>query len=257
VDDTGSQFIEKGLKDLDSVRKIEVFGSHFSLLLRKSNLSGLIIRYIIEKVTSLKFLLICLFIVSISNAGFCQKSGQRQVIQFTGVVFGSDSTNVVPGVHIYIPKNGRGTTTNPYGFFSMPVLEGDSVVFSAVGYHRTYYIIPEHDKESSLKIVVFLADDITFLEEVEIRPYPTESAFREALITMELPHQKEYANIYQWLNSEYMTSGYQYLPVSLNTNAQYLMNIQQQAYINRYSPPVNNFLNPFAWAQFINSLKKK
>ena len=204
----------------------------------------------------MRFLLNCIVIL-ISNIALCQQSERRQVVQFTGIVFGADSTNVVSGVHVYIPKNGRGTTTNPYGFFSMPVLEGDSVVFSAVGYNRVYYVIPEHDKESSLRVVISLQDDITFLEEVEVRPYPTESAFKEALITMELPHQKEYANIYQWLNSQYMRSGYQYLPASPNANAQYFVSMQRQAYINRYSPPVNNFLNPFAWAQFINSLRRK
>lgn len=204
----------------------------------------------------MKHLLICLFAFSSIALSFGQGDENRQVIQFTGVVFESDSSTVIPGVHIYIPKSGRGTTTNPYGFFSMPVLEGDSIVFSAVGYKRISYVVPAHDRESSLKVVVTLQDDITFLEEVEIRPYPTEAMFKEALITMELPHQKEYANIYSWLNSEYMTYGYTTLPASPNANARYLMNLQQQAYINRYTPPVNNFLNPFAWANFINSLKK-
>lgn len=191
-------------------------------------------------------------------AGWCQgQQDTKEVIQFTGVVFGSDSTTVIPGTHVYIPKAGRGTTTNPYGFFSLPVLEGDSVVFSAVGYKRVYYIIPEHKAESSLKVVVALEDDITFLEEVEIRPYPTESMFKEALITMELPYQKEYANIYQWLNSEYMARAYRDLPASPNANHQYFMNLQRQSYINKYSPPQNQLLNPFAWSQFINSLKRK
>jgi len=138
----------------------------------------------------------------------------------------------------------------------MPVLEGDSVIFSAVGYKRVYYIVPSHDKESSLRVIISLQEDIRFLEEVEIRPYPTESMFKEALITMELPHQKQYANIYQWLNSDIMTQGYFELPASPNANAQYLINQQQRAYINRYSPPTNQLLNPFAWSQFIRSLKK-
>ncbi len=182
---------------------------------------------------------------------------EQKVIQFTGVVFGADSSSVVPGTHVYIPKSGRGTTTNPYGFFSMPVLEGDSVVFSAVGYRRSYYIIPNHEEESSLRIIVALQDDIQFLEEVEIRPYPTESMFKEALITMELPNQREYANIYQWLNSQVMQEAYLDLPASPNANHQYFMQQQRQAYINRYSPPQNQFLNPFAWANFINSLRRK
>ena len=167
-----------------------------------------------------------------------------------------DSSSVVPGTHVYIPKSGRGTTTNPYGFFSMPVLEGDSIVFSAVGFKRSFYIIPEHKKESSLRIIVTLEEDISFLEEVEIRPYPTENMFKEALITMELPHQKEYANIYQWLNSSYMQEAYYNLPASPNANAQYLINQQQRSYTNRYAPRSIPILNPFAWNQFIRSLKR-
>lgn len=200
-------------------------------------------------------LILSLFVFSLGAVR--AQDSSKKVIQFTGVVFGADSTSVVPGTHVYIPKSGRGTTTNPYGFFSLPVLEGDSVLFSAVGYKRAYFIIPKHEKESSLRVIISLQDDITFLEEVEIRPYPTESMFKEALITMELPERKEYANIYQWLNSEVMTQAYQNLPASPNANHQYYMQQQRQAYINRYSPPQNQLLNPFAWANFINSLKRK
>ena len=185
-----------------------------------------------------------------------QTDGVKKVIQFTGVVFDSDSTNVLPGTHVYLPQSGRGTTTNPYGFFSIPVVEGDSIVFSSVGFQRIYYIIPKHEEESSLRIVVYLQDDITFLEEVEIRPYPSESIFKEALISMELP-DNEYKSVYQWLQSQYYREAYRNLPASPNANFQYYTSSRQQAYINRYSPPTNQFLNPFAWSQFINSLKRK
>lgn len=204
----------------------------------------------------MRYILILSFFVC-SLAKVVAQEPSKKVIQFTGVVFGSDSTSVVPGTHVYIPKSGRGTTTNPYGFFSLPVLEGDSVIFSAVGFKRAYFIVPKHDGESSLRVIISLQDDITFLEEVEIRPYPTESMFKEALISMELPDQKQYANIYQWLNSQVMTQAYQDLPASPNANHQYYMQQQRQAYINRYSPPQNQLLNPFAWANFINSLKGK
>ena len=204
----------------------------------------------------MRYILIFIFFVFALSETSAQDQSKK-VIQFTGVVFGADSTSVVPGTHVYIPKSGRGTTTNPYGFFSLPVLEGDSVIFSAVGFKRAYFIIPKHDKESSLRVIIALQDDIKFLEEVEIRPYPTESMFKEALITMELPDQKEYANIYQWLNAQYMSEAYLDIPASPNANHQYYMQMQRQAYINRYSPPQNQLLNPFAWANFINSLKRK
>lgn len=198
----------------------------------------------------------CLLISSLSNV-IAQEIKSKKIIQFTGVVLNSDSVSVIPGTHIYLPISGRGTTTNPYGFFSIPVREGDSLVFSAVGYKRAFFKVPKHEGESSLKVIITLKEDITFLEEVEVRPYPTEAMFKEALITMELPYQKEYANIYQWLNSEIMQEAYLSLPATPNANHQYMMRQQQQAYINRYSPPQNQLLNPFAWSQFIKSLKKK
>lgn len=203
----------------------------------------------------LRILFIFLFVFSFTAA--VSQDDKQPVIQLTGVLFGSDSTTVIPGTHIYIPKSGRGTTSNPYGFFSLPVLEGDSVIFSAVGYKRAYFIVPKHDQSSSLRIIIALQDDITFLEEVEIRPYPTEHLFKEAIISMELPHQREYANIYQWLNSQVMAEAYQNLPASPNANHQYFMDQQRKSYVNRYSPPQNQLLNPFAWRNFINSLKRK
>lgn len=196
------------------------------------------------------------FLLIFAGLGLAQDQ-ERQIIQFTGVVFGQDSTTSVPGVHIYIPKSGRGTTTNPYGFYSLPVMEGDSIVFSAVGYKRSFYIIPEHREASSLKLIVTLEDDVQFLEEVEVRPYPTEAMFKEALITMELPYEKEYANIYQWMNSEIMRQGYYDLPASPTANHQYFTQQHFQSYINKFSPPSNQLLNPFAWSQFIKSLKRK
>ena len=186
-----------------------------------------------------------------------QQKQEPSVIQFAGLILGEDSTTVISGVHVYVPKKGRGTTTNAYGFFSLPVLEGDSIVFSVVGYKRAYFIVPEHDKESSLRVIVSLEEDIKFLEEVDIRPYPSEAIFKEALISMEVPYRKEYSNIYQWLNSDALEKGYAYLSASPGANHRYFTQLQQQAYTNKFSPRANPLLNPFAWYQFINSIIKK
>lgn len=198
------------------------------------------------------FLIILLF----SQNLFSQEQ-DRKVIQFAGVVFGKDSANIVAGAHIYIPKSGRGTTTNPYGFFSFPVLEGDSVIISAVGYKKNFYIIPEHKKESSLTVVITLQEDITFLEEVEILPFPTEASFKQAVVKMKLPEPKEYANIYQWMNQEYMQTAYTQLSASQMQNYNYFLQQNRMAYSNQFQMQQSNFLNPFAWIRFIKDLKRK
>jgi len=181
---------------------------------------------------------------------------KRNIIQFTGVVFAPDSNSVIPGVHVYVPTAGRGTTTNPYGFFSLPVLEGDSLVFSAVGFKRQYYIVPEHKESTSLKVLITMQEDVTLLSEVEVFPYPTEAMFKEAILSLETPYQKQYNNLNAWLSSDYMSSAYADLPASPNANHQYYMQMQMQAIQNKYQTPQNNLLNPWAWSKFINSLKK-
>lgn len=183
------------------------------------------------------------------------QDGDKKIIQFTGVVFAPDSSSVIPGVHVFLPKSGRGTTTNPYGFFSMPVMAGDSIIFSAVGFKRQYYIVPPHDKDYSLKILITMEEDVTFLSEVEVFPYPTEAMFKEAVLALEMPNQRQLNNMNAWLSQDYMNEAYLNVPASANQNHQYFMQMQMQAIRNRYQAPSSNLLNPFAWAKFINSLK--
>lgn len=179
------------------------------------------------------------------------------VVQLTGVVFGVDSTEVIPGVHVYTPKGGRGTTTNPYGFFSLAVLEGDSIVFSSVGYKRISYIVPEHREDNSIRLLVTLEEDVTYLDELEVFPYPSEAVFKAAVLAVELPDQRDYDNLQRLLNSDAMREAYWELPASANMNHRFFMQQQQAAITNRFQPVANPLLNPFAWRDFIRSLKKK
>lgn len=192
-----------------------------------------------------------------AQSGASEKKQPLHVIQFTGVVFTPDSMSVIPGVHIYTPISGRGTTSNPYGYFTMPVLEGDSIVFSAVGFKKMSYIIPHHEGDRSLKVIITLQEDITFLNEVEVNPYPTEAMFKEAVLALESPFQQQYDNMNAWLTAEYMRTAYADLPYSANANHLYNQQMQHQQLQNHYQMPSNNLLNPFAWAKFIKSLKEK
>lgn len=200
----------------------------------------------------IKYLILTFFLLVMLTS---QAQEDKRVIQLTGVVFAPDSSSVVPGVHVYVPAVGRGTTTNPYGFFSMPVLEGDSVVFSAIGFERQHFVIPKHDKDQSLKLLITLKEDITFLKEVEVFPYPTEAMFKEAVLSLEFPNQQGYDNMNAWLSQQYMRSAHGNLPNSANASHQYYMQMQMQSTQNRYQMPSNNLMNPFAWAKFIKSLK--
>ena len=144
-----------------------------------------------------------------------------------------------------------------YGFFSLPVLEGDSLVFSSVGYKRSSYIVPEHREDNSIRVIVTLEEDITYLDELEVFPYPSEAVFKAAVLAVELPDQRDYDNLQRLLNSDVLREAYWELPASANMNHRFFMQQQQQAIANRFQPVANPLLNPFAWRDFIRSLKKK
>ena len=179
---------------------------------------------------------------------------QRRVIQLSGVVMGSDSASFVPGVHIYVPKAGRGTTTNSVGFFSMPVLVGDSIVISSVGYQRQYYIVPNSSKEYQT-IIITMVEDVTFLKEVEIVPFPTEEVFKEAVLALNMPMDQQVDQ--KNLNAELLALMLRTTPLDGPQNQRYSLD-QWAAYQNRsYQPVTNPLTNPFNWVKFFNSLKKK
>lgn len=180
--------------------------------------------------------------------------GQKKIIQLSGIVLGQDSISGIPGVHIYVPKAGRGTTTNRVGYFSLPVLPGDEMVVSAVGYERQYFKVPDSDKDN-LTIVVELVSDTTFLETVEIMPFPTEEIFKEAVVALNLPVDKGLTS--DSYNEDLLALMLRTTPYDGGLNYRYSQDLWQQTQNNRFGPAANPFLNPFNWAKFFKSLKKK
>ncbi len=180
--------------------------------------------------------------------------GSNPVIQFSGIIVGEDSTSGVPGVHIYVPKAGRGTTSNQYGYFSMPVLKGDSIVISTIGYGRQHYIVPG-DRGESITVVVELTADTTYLPTVSIFPYPTEELFKEAILALELPEQlgKDSPN----MGEDVLARMFRDMPMDGSMNHTHYMNQQFHQMHNRFSNPYYNnpLLNPINWAKFIKSIK--
>ncbi len=180
--------------------------------------------------------------------------GQKKIIQLSGVVVGQDSISGVGGVHIYVPKAGRGTTSNPYGYFAMPVLQGDSIIVSAIGYRKQNFIMPG-DKGESVTLFIELKPDTTVLPELEIFPYPTEELFKKAVLAIELPNRKDLENLDRSLDKDLLRRMYNNEPMSANMNYKYFMDQQMLSTSTKYQLPSNPLLNPFAWVKFIKAIK--
>lgn len=178
---------------------------------------------------------------------------QKRVIQLSGIVMDTVA-GPIPGVHVYIPKAGRGVTTNAVGFFSLPVLVGDSIVISSVGYKRQHYIVPATSHEYST-IIVPMVEDVTYLREVVIVPYPTEEVFKEAVLALNLPPDNTIDE--RNLNAELLALMLKTTPMDGPLNQRYALNQWAASQNDKFMPVTNPFLNPFNWVKFFNGLKKK
>lgn len=196
-------------------------------------------------------LLLCIAALLVFSAINSQAQNIKRIIQLSGII--SDSVQVLPGVHVYVPKAGRGTSTNPAGFFSMPVLEGDSIVISSVGYKRQHYIVPKNANDF-LTILVEMVSDVTYLKEVQIMPFPTEEVFKEAVLALNVP-MDERGYDQRNLNAELLALMLKTTPMDGAANYKYYMDQWSTSAQDKFQPRTNPFLNPFNWAKFVRDLK--
>ena len=181
---------------------------------------------------------------------------KKLIVQLSGVVMDGDSTNVIPYANIYNPKTGRGTPSNFVGWFSMPFYAGDTIMVSVIGYKNISYKIPE-DQGDRVTVVFALEEEVTTLTDVEVNPFPTEEIFKEAILAMNLNEQQEQLiNAFQPEAIQEMVRTMS-IEGSPGMNYRYMMNQQFYNLQQQAGPATNPLLNPFAWASFINSLKKK
>ncbi len=200
--------------------------------------------------------LICmgLLLISVSFGHAQDTESTKKVVQFTGIIVDQDGVTEVPGVHVYVPKSGRGTTSNMYGYFSMPALVGDEVVISAIGYMKQTFVVPE-GKNDRVNVLFRLEEDTVYLQNVDISLYISEREFKEAILALNLPDQSQV--IENRLDGAAMALMLRNTPYDASLNARYYFDQQFYYQQDNFGPRSNPFLNPFNWSRFIKSLKKK
>ena len=203
--------------------------------------------------TLLKTILAGLMLALAYLPGYSQ--GDKDLIQFSGVVITGDSLAPVPFANVAVEELGRGTMTDTYGYFSFVARKGDRITFSAVGFRKSYFDIPDTLQEDKYSLIQILENDTILLQETVIYPWPTYDDFKQAFLAMEVP-ETDYDRAQRNLNNADMIARRAEMPADGSENFKYTMqNMQSRLYYAGQAPPVN-LLNPFAWAQFIESWKR-
>src|SRR6476620_4675542 len=89
------------------------------------------------------FLLSGMIFLSLHGAAQNQTQPKDSVVQLYGLVMSADSLRGLDATSIIVEGTGRGTVTNEQGVFSIPVLKGDVIRFSSVGFKDKITLIPD------------------------------------------------------------------------------------------------------------------
>jgi len=114
-----------------------------------------------------------------------QKVFDGKVVQLSGYVSDSTTTEPISFITVRIKGSQRGMITNSQGFFSLPVEQSDTVLFTAIGYEPHAFIVPVTSRTSIL-VAIHMKPAIYSLRGLTIRAM-TRERFKYELLTFELP----------------------------------------------------------------------
>jgi hypothetical protein len=137
----------------------------------------------------LTYLILPFFIIHL--AGISQEDDRKKyyenLVQFTGVVVTGDSLKPVPYTHIIDRSRGYGTVSDFYGYFSFAAYKGDTIEFSAMGFKKSRFIIPDTVRAPRYTTFQLMTRDTIYLSETIIYPWPSKEQFKEAFLSLEVP----------------------------------------------------------------------
>lgn len=198
-------------------------------------------------------LLVCLF--TFAHTALKAQQKEKKIIQFSGVVVTGDSLKPVPFTNIYVTGSRNATISDYYGFFSFAAEEGTEITFSAVGFKKAHFLIPDTCNEKRYSMIQILFLDTVMLREATVYSWPTREQFRQAFLKMDNMND-DMARAQKNLAKEEMEIISMNMGMSGQENFKYTMQqYQTRMYYAGGKPPMT-IMDPLKWAEFVKAWKR-
>jgi hypothetical protein len=167
----------------------------------------------------------------------------------------SDSMMALPFAHIGIKGTNRTSTARLDGFFSLAAAEGDTLIFTYLGFSPSYYIIPSMTVNNKVSVIQLMVKNDKWLRPVDIYPWGDRSNFPNAFLHTKV--NKTLQDIAEEnTNRQLLAALGENLPMDGGESTQRYMQAQAaKAYYYGQVAPQNIF-SPLAWAEFIKALRR-
>jgi hypothetical protein len=198
------------------------------------------------------------FVLSLSCA-FGQVTTQpkqkKNYLQLSGVILDQDSLSPIPFVSIMVNDKGR-AVSDYYGFFTVVVSAGDMVQFLSASHKTRFYKVDDTCSLKHYYAIQVLTKDTIQLPVVDVYPWPSKDEFKRAFLSLDLA-STDYDRADKNLNQQALTYIERTMTIS---GSEAYKNTMQNYYTKVYTAgqqPQIQLMNPIAWAQFIDSWRKK
>lgn len=179
-----------------------------------------------------------------------------KVVQFSGRVISmeDDRINQLMYTNIAVKGTSRGTVSDIDGFFSLPVRETETVIFSRIGYEPKEFQVPQDLDGNLYSKDIILTKDTLFLPEAFIYPWPDKDYFKIEFLALEVGNPLEEL-VQQNLAPERIELLRSILPVDGGEVSKIELQQAQQAYYYAGQTRPMNIFNPLSWKKFIDAIK--
>ncbi|MDI1354635.1 MAG: carboxypeptidase-like regulatory domain-containing protein [bacterium] len=183
------------------------------------------------------------------------QSEKAHLLQFSGVVLDQDSLFPIPFVSIVIKGTKRGTVSDVYGFFTIVISPGDEVVFSSLTHKSRTYKMADTTSLKYYYAIQVLTKDTFQLPIVDVYPWPSKEDFKRAFLALDL-RETDGERADRNLTREELSYMERTQGASASENYKYVMQAYYTKVYTSGQAPVNNLLNPIAWADFITAWRQ-
>lgn len=176
-------------------------------------------------------------------------------LQLSGVVVEGDSLVGVPFASVLIKGTRRGTICDVNGFFSIVAQPGDELQFLSVQHKNATYKLEDTLKLKHYFRVQQLFKDTVQLAPISVYPWPSREDFKREFLKLNLS-ETDYERAAKNLDKDALSYGERTLQLDAQANYEYAMKQYIAKVHSGGQQPVNNLLNPIAWAKFIDALSQ-
>ena len=199
---------------------------------------------------------ILIFLLTVGTAA-SSLAQQKKIVQFSGVIYNADTNVVVPYVTVTnLSHNNYMVNANHQGYFSFVAHEGDTVLFTSVGYFSKRIVIPKV-AEDKYTAMVNMTAEIKELPLVTPYPWASIDEFNMAFMSLEIADD-DIVIARKNLSPESLAALAAVTPRSAQEIQSYTATQNHIGLTNRAvnQRMANPLLSPFAWGNLIRQISE-